>query len=184
MRLQKNGLRMSGGFGNAGGQSAASQSRRNISLLGGQNKVPPQQPNDPYRPKTAAMPLGSLPRPPTGAYNAGTYNFQSGANNNNSRAKTANLPNTHNPRVKRYEEVIVRLKRLLGQEKRTLRRVRNACAREIEIKTALEKILRACLDDVKNEIAKKKAQSFAKHQNIYCKGYTRTYILFRCSVEA
>jgi len=35
--------------------------------------------------------------------------------------------------------------------------VKNACAREIEVKTTLEKILRACLDDVKNEIAKKKA---------------------------
>lgn len=76
------------------------------------------------------------------------------------RAKTAaNVggPGLLNPRIRRYEEVIVRLKRLLGQEKRTLRRVRTVCAREIEIKTALEKILRACVDDVKNEIAKKKA---------------------------
>ena len=103
--------------------------------------------------------MGSLPRPPTAAYNIGSYNFAAGgaASSHNSRAKTANVPSAHNPRVKRYEEVIVRLKRLLGQEKRTLRRVRNACAREIEVKTALEKILRACLDDVKNEIAKKKA---------------------------
>jgi hypothetical protein len=88
-----------------------------------------------------------------------------------------------NPRIKRYEEVIVRIKRLLGQEKRTLRRVKNACAREIEIKTALEKILRACLDDVKNEIAKKKAQSFSKHQNIYCKFFI-TFILIRRKVQA
>lgn len=72
------------------------------------------------------------------------------------------MPTTKNPRIKRYEEVIVRLKRLLGQEKRTLRRVRTVCSREIEVKTALEKILRACVDDVKNEIAKKKAQSFSK----------------------
>lgn len=68
------------------------------------------------------------------------------------------MPTTNkNPRIKRYEEVIVRLKRLLGQEKRTLRRVRTVCSREIEVKTALEKVLRACVDDVKNEIAKKKA---------------------------
>jgi hypothetical protein len=120
-----------------------------------------------YRPKTAAMPLGSLPRPPTvGGPQGNAFNF-TGQNNFN-RAKTANVPSTtQNPKIKRYEEVILRLKRLLGQEKRTLRRVKNACAREIEIKTALEKILRACLDDVKNEIAKKKAQSFSKHQNIY-----------------
>lgn len=56
------------------------------------------------------MPLGSLPRPPT-VGGPGMNNF---INSNNSRAKTANVPNTHNPRIKRYEEVIVRLKRLLG----------------------------------------------------------------------
>ena len=120
-----------------------------------------QQLNQGSRPKTAAMPLNNLPRPPTAAYTG--LNFI-GA----SRAKTAAVPsNGVNPRVKRYEEVIVRLKRLLTQEKRTLRRVRNACAKEIETKSALEKILRACLDDVKNEIAKKRSQSFSKHQNIY-----------------
>ena len=100
------------------------------------------------------MPLGSLPRPPTAAFPAGGhgFNFLGGP----SRAKTSNI-GVINPRIKRYEEVIVRLKRLLGQEKRTLRRVKTVCAREIEVKTALEKILRACVDDVKNEIAKKKA---------------------------
>ena len=99
------------------------------------------------------MPLGSLPRPPTAAFPAGHgFNFLGGPN----RAKTSNI-GVINPRIKRYEEVIVRLKRLLGQEKRTLRRVKTVCAREIEVKTALEKILRACVDDVKNEIAKKKA---------------------------
>ena len=97
------------------------------------------------------MPMGSLPRPPTAAQNTNAFaNF--------TRAKTANLPNSQfsNPRIKRYEEVIVRLKRLLAQEKRTLRRVRTVCSKEIEIKTGLEKLLRACVDDVKNEIAKKK----------------------------
>jgi predicted metalloprotease len=94
------------------------------------------------------------PRPPTAA----TNNFIGGTNFN--RARTAAVPSSNqmmmNPRIKRYEEVIIRLKRLLGQEKRTLRRVRTVCAREIEIKGALEKILRACVDDVKNEIAKKR----------------------------
>lgn len=47
------------------------------------------------------------------------------------------------------------MKRLLGQEKRTLRRVKTVCSREIEIKIALERILRECVNDVKNEIAKK-----------------------------
>jgi hypothetical protein len=100
-------------------------------------------------------------RPPTaGITNAFNFAF-------NPRAKTANLPTNVNPRIKRYEEVILRLKRLLGQEKRTLRRVRTVCSREIEIKSALEKILRGCVDDVKNEIAKKRAQAFNKQQNVY-----------------
>ena len=95
-------------------------------------------------------------RPPTaGITNAFNFAF-------NSRAKTANVPNNVNPKIKRYEEVIIRLKRLLAQEKRTLRRVRTVCSREIEIKSALEKILRACVDDVKNEIAKKRAQAYNK----------------------
>ena len=55
------------------------------------------------------------------------------------------------------------MKRLLGQEKRTLRRVRTVCSREIEVKGALEKILRGCVDDVKGEIAKKRAQAFNKN---------------------
>ena len=59
------------------------------------------------------------------------------------------------------------MKRLLTQEKRTLRRVRTVCSKEIEIKSALEKILRACVDDVKNEIAKKRAQAYNKQQNLY-----------------
>ena len=95
-------------------------------------------------------------RPPTAGITNG-FNFAF-----NTRAKTANVPTNVNPRIKRYEEVIIRLKRLLAQEKRTLRRVRMVCSREIEIKSALEKILRACVDDVKNEIAKKRAQAYNK----------------------
>jgi hypothetical protein len=45
--------------------------------------------------------------------------------------------------------------------------VRTVCSREIEIKSALEKILRACVDDVKNEISKKRAQAYSKQQNVY-----------------
>lgn len=152
--LNLGATKASWGASKSGARLPTGHSRRNGSYAAGQA-------NPGSRPRTAAM--GSLPRPPTAAQ----LNFL-GA----SRAKTAAVPsNGPNPRVKRYEEVIVRLKRLLGQEKRTLRRVRNACAKEIETKAALEKILRACLDDVKNEIAKKRSQSFSKHQNIYCKRF-------------
>jgi hypothetical protein len=103
------------------------------------------------------MGAAEIPHRPTTAGITNAFNFAF-----NPRAKTANVPTNVNPRIKRYEEVILRLKRLLAQEKRTLRRVRTVCSREIEIKSALEKILRACVDDVKNEIAKKRAQAYNK----------------------
>lgn len=64
-----------------------------------------------------------------------------------------------NPRVKRYEDIILRLKRMLGNEKKSLRMVRTLCAKEIEVKNQLEKVLRQCVDDVKGEIAKKRSEN-------------------------
>ena len=71
----------------------------------------------------------------------------------------------NNPKVKRYEDLIFRLKKMLSMEKKSLRMVRTMCSKEIEIKNALEKILRQCVDDVKSEIAKKKSEN----KSIYCK---------------
>jgi hypothetical protein len=39
------------------------------------------------------------------------------------------------------------------------------CSKEIEMKNLLEKILRMCVEDVKNEIAKKRSEN----KSIYCK---------------
>jgi hypothetical protein len=50
-------------------------------------------------------------------------------------------------------------------EKKSLRMVRTMCSKEIETKNNLEKILRLCVDDVKNEIAKKRSEN----KSIYCK---------------
>ena len=50
-------------------------------------------------------------------------------------------------------------------EKKSLRMVRTMCSKEIEIKNQLEKILRQCVDDVKNEIGRKKSEN----KSIYCK---------------
>jgi hypothetical protein len=54
------------------------------------------------------------------------------------------------------------------------------CSKEIEIKNTLEKILRMCVEDVKNEIAKKRSENKAIYCNIYilfniyrCKGKER-----------
>ncbi len=143
-------------------------SRRNISLTANNMFL------GPGRPKTAAMGGGGLPRPPT-AYHQGMsfggkktnmtttnenqqLNFVGGG-----RAISANIMN--NPKVKRYEDLIFRLKKMLSMEKKSLRMVRTMCSKEIEIKNALEKILRQCVDDVKSEIAKKKSEN----KSIYCK---------------
>ena len=78
------------------------------------------------------------------------------------RAVSAQIPN--NPRVKRYEDLIPRLKRMLLMEKKSLRVVRTMCSKEIEVKNNLEKLMRQCVDDVKAEIAKKKSENKA----VYC----------------
>jgi hypothetical protein len=52
----------------------------------------------------------------------------------------------------RYEFVIQRLKKILETERRNLKNVRNAYARELHSKTELEQILRQCVDEVKSEI--------------------------------
>lgn len=64
-----------------------------------------------------------------------------------------------NPKIKRYEDIITRLKRMLTTEKKSLRLVRTLCSKEIEVKNQLEKILRQCVDDVKTEIAKKRSEN-------------------------
>lgn len=55
--------------------------------------------------------------------------------------------------------MIRRLKQHLDVEKKRLRQIKTRCATEIDQKNQLEKILRQCVDDVKNEIVKKKTES-------------------------
>ena len=78
------------------------------------------------------------------------------------RAVSANIIN--NPKLKRYENLIQRLKKMMEVEKKSLRMVRTLCSKEIEVKNCLEKILRQCVDDVKNEISKKRSEN----KTIYC----------------
>ena len=44
-------------------------------------------------------------------------------------------------------------------EKKSLRMVRTMLSKEIELKNTLEKILRCCADDVKNEINRKRSEN-------------------------
>ncbi len=60
--------------------------------------------------------------------------------------------------IRRFETLILRLKKILEAEKKQLRQVKTLCSKEIEQKNFLEKILRQCVDDVKNEIQKKKTE--------------------------
>ena len=53
----------------------------------------------------------------------------------------------------RYREVVARLKRLLDVERRNLRAVRAAHAKDLQSRTELETLLRACVDDVRKEIS-------------------------------
>lgn len=52
-------------------------------------------------------------------------------------------------------------------EKKSLRMVKTMLSKEIEMKNTLEKVLRQCVDDVKNEIAKKRSENKAIY---YSKG--------------
>jgi hypothetical protein len=52
----------------------------------------------------------------------------------------------------RYEFIIQRLKKILETERKNLRNVRNAYARELQNKTELEQILRQCVDEVKSDL--------------------------------
>ena len=62
-------------------------------------------------------------------------------------------------RSQRYENIVQKLKQLLDIERNNLRAAKTAFTAEMEYKTEIEKILRACVDDIKGEILKKKGQS-------------------------
>ena len=129
-------------------------SKRNISMAIGKGSIPGID-----RPRTAAVAGGNILRPPTAAINNGTRfkgNFlPSGFGLG--RAVSASIVN--NPKLKRYEDLITRIKKLLELEKKSLRIVKTMCSKEIEAKNSLEKILRGCVEDVKAEIQKKKSEN-------------------------
>ena len=66
-----------------------------------------------------------------------------------------------NPKIRRYENVIMRLKKMLENEKKCLKYLKTLGAKEFERKNHLEKLLRQCVDDVKAEIYKKSSESDA-----------------------
>ena len=120
------------------------------------------------RPQTAAIVVGSFDqRPQTGAVPKAQTMFghnSLAALGQNDRAASALIPNAQ-MNIARYEEIIGRMKKNLEREKQSIRHVKTQIAREIKVKTELEKILRQCVDDVKGEIGKKKTDN----KSVYCK---------------
>lgn len=96
-------------------------------------------------------------RPFTGL-NTNTDGLSNGFKFTGGRAISANYA-ISNPKLHRFENLIYKLRKILDQEKKNLRNVKTLCAKEIDQKNQLEKILRQCVDDVKNEITKKKTES-------------------------
>ena len=106
------------------------------------------------RPKTTNFNKNGPYRPFTGM---GTqFTGPQGMNFFRGRAVSATV--AKNPKMRRYENLIAKLKRCLENEKRSLRQVKTLCAKEIDNKNQLEKILRQCVDDVKMEIGKKRSE--------------------------
>ena len=96
------------------------------------------------RPNTTAM-YGKpdsrfqAPRPFTGVNTAGVMSYAMGMGAG--RAISANYA-AQNPKLRRFENLIYRLKKILEAEKKALRQIKTLCAKEIEQKNLLEKILR------------------------------------------
>jgi hypothetical protein len=64
-----------------------------------------------------------------------------------------------NPKLRRYEQIIKKLKKMIANETKKLREIKTVYAKEIESKTQLEQLLRQWVDDVKAEITKKRSES-------------------------
>lgn len=74
----------------------------------------------------------------------------------------------------RYDFIIQRLKKILDGERRNLKNVRNAYARELQNKTELEQILRQCVDEVKSEL---KTENGDKKKNVQLTAQDREKII-------
>ena len=64
-----------------------------------------------------------------------------------------------------YKNIIARMKSLLERERKNLRRARMQYEREIHERTALEALLRECVNDVRNEIGKRRADLIEQSSN-------------------
>jgi len=71
---------------------------------------------------------------------------------------TGVLPDS-NPKFARYLKVIERLKKMIEMERKNLRTTRTLFTKDVESKIELEKVLRQCVEDVKQEVSKKRNEN-------------------------
>lgn len=140
--------------------------RRKINIPSGLGKIGSLRNingDDIKRPNTTAMgmkpPYKGMPvnRPFTGI-TGGISNGMTIGNFMGGRATSA-ANAFKNPKLRRFENLIFKLKKILESEKKNLRQIKTLSSKEIDQRNQLEKILRYCVDDVKNEIQKKKTES-------------------------
>jgi len=76
--------------------------------------------------------------------------------------QTTILPRVNQARgdqEERYKEANTRLRKLLADERKSLQQVRQNYAQELRSRTELEMLLRACVEDVRKEIARRQIES-------------------------
>lgn len=61
--------------------------------------------------------------------------------------------------MKRYETTIKTLQNTLKKEQKRVRELKTLYVKEIESRSEMEKILRKCIDDIKDEMLKLKAET-------------------------
>lgn len=89
--------------------------------------------------------------------NSSLKQFAAGSARAAARVFSAGIPNKQ--KVSRCEGLINRFKRKLEEERRLLRTMKTMLANEIETKNSLDKILRQCVEDVKDEILRKRSEN-------------------------
>ena len=78
---------------------------------------------------------------------------------NKKKARGNNIYNKLFFPMKRYESTIKTLQNTLRKEQKRVRELKSLYIKEIESKNEMEKILRKCIDDIKDEMLKIKAES-------------------------
>ena len=106
------------------------------------------------RPMTTGLKQKGPYRPFTGM----NTQFMGRGNGIGGRATSAGVT-VRNPKLRKYENLIAKLKRVYEKEKNALRQVKTLCSKEIEQKNQLEKLLRQCVEDVKSEMNKKRNEN-------------------------